>query len=234
MPTNKRLVWDADATRTYETGVSKCVLYPRDDDGSYKTGVAWNGITGVSESPSGAEATALYADNIKYLNLRSAEEFSATVTAYTYPDEFAECDGSAKIADGTYIGQQSRRTFGLSYETLMGNDVQGTDYGKKIHLLYGCDASPSEKAYSTVNDSPEAIEFSWELNTTPVNVTGLKPTACVTIDVKKVPAEKLKILEAVLYGTDEEDTEFMNGTAVGPRLPLPDEVKTIIGLSPVV
>lgn len=214
-----KLVWDQDAQRLYETGVSKGVLYIRSDDGQYTKGVAWNGLTGVTESPSGAEPTDLYADNTKYLSLRSAEEFGATVTAYTYPDEFAECDGSAVFAKGAIIGQQARKSFGFSYQTVLGNDVKLNDYGYKIHIIYGCSASPSEKAYSTINDSPEAIEFSWELNTTPVNVEGFKPTATVIVDSTTADKAKLAELEKILYG--DEETE--------PRLPLPDEILTILG-----
>lgn len=218
-----KLVWDADSKRLYETGTSKGVLYPRADNGKYPTGVAWNGLTGVTESPSGAEPTDLYADNMKYLTMRSAEDLGATVTAYTYPDEFGECDGSATLVAGVKIGQQSRKSFGLCYQTLVGNDVSGNDYAYKIHILYGCTASPSERAYQTVNDSPEAIEFSWELTTTPVAVTGYKPTSILTIDSSdfaKDDASKAKLaaLEDILYGTDEED----------PRLPLPDEIKEIL------
>lgn len=217
-----KLVWDADAQRLYETGTSKGVLYPRDDEGKYPKGVAWNGLTGMTESPSGAEPTDLYADNMKYLTMRSAEDLGATLTAYTYPEEWNQCDGNAEVVDGMTIGQQSRRSFGLSYQTLVGNDVAGNDYGYKIHLLYGATASPSERAYQTVNDSPEAIEFSWELTTTPVAVEGFKPTALVTIDSTNFKTEeakaRLQALEDVLYGTEEED----------PRLPLPDEIKTIL------
>lgn len=217
-----KLVWDADAQRLYETGVSKGVLYLRDDEGAYPKGVAWNGLTGATESPSGAEPTDLYADNMKYLTMRSAEDLGATITAYTYPDEWNQCDGNAEVVDGMTIGQQSRRSCGLSYQTVIGNDVAGNDYGYKIHLMYGVTASPSERAYQTINDSPEAIEFSWELTTTPVAVTGYKPTALVTIDSTNFKTEeakaRLQALEDILYGTDEED----------PRLPLPDEVKTIL------
>lgn len=217
-----KLVWDADAHRLYETGTSKGVLYTRDEDGKYPKGVAWNGLTGVTESPSGAEPTDLYADNMKYLTMRSAEDLGATITAYTYPDEFGECDGSAVVTPGMTIGQQSRRSFGLCYQTMVGNDVAGNDYGYKIHILYGATASPSERAYQTVNDSPEAIEFSWELTTTPVAVEGYKPTALVVIDstdFKETDAKaRLAALEDILYGTEEED----------PRLPLPDEIKTIL------
>ena len=221
-----KLVWDKVGERYYETGVKKGVLYKQDSSGAYPKGVAWNGLTALTESPSGAEATPLYADDIKYLNLRSAEEFGGTIEAYTYPDEFGECDGSATLADGVTIGQQARKTFGLSYVTTLGNDVNGNDYGYKIHLVYGATASPSEKGYATINDSPEAITLSWEFSTTPVNVTGFKPTAHLEIDSKKCPAEKLKQLEEILYGKDGE-----GDTGTGPRLPLPDEIKTLIGVA---
>lgn len=213
-----KLVWDQTGERTYETGVDRGVLYPLQEDG-YTKGVAWNGLTSVSENPSGAEASPVYADNIKYLNLISVEEFGASVEAYTYPEEFAECDGTAAIATGVYVGQQTRKTFGMCYRTKLGNDVLGDEYGYKLHLIYGCKASPSEKAYQTVSDSPEAMTMSWELTTTPVNVTGFKPTACVTIDSTKVNAEKLAALEAILYGTETEEA----------RLPLPDEIVDLIG-----
>lgn len=215
--------WDQTGERLFETGVKNGVLYNVDETGKYSSGVAWNGLTAVTESPSGAEATALYADDIKYLNLYSAEEFGATIEAYTYPDEFAKCDGSANLTDGVSIGQQDREVFGLSYKTIKGNDVKGNDYGYKIHLIYGCKASPSEKAYSTISDSPEAITFSWEVTTTPVSVTGFKPTACVTIDSTKCDPEKLAAFEQILYGTAGEPE-----STVAPRLPLPDEVKTLL------
>lgn len=213
-----KLVWDQTGDRLYETGVKNAVLYVKSSEGAYPKGVAWNGITAVTESPSGAEATALYADDTKYLNLMSNEEFGATIEAYTYPDEFAECDGSAAIATGVYIGQQSRKAFGLCYRTVLGNDVDSNDYGYKIHIIYDALAAPSEKAYATVNDSPEAITFSWEVTTTPVSVTGYKPTASVTIDSTKVDEEKLAALEAVLYGSESEEA----------RLPLPDEIVSLI------
>ena len=216
-----KIVWDKTGERFYETGTNQGVLYVQDETGAYPKGVAWNGLTAVSESPSGAEATALYADNIKYLNLISAEEFGATIEAYTYPDEFAECDGSAEIAPGIMIGQQKRKTFGMSYRTIIGNDNDGNDYGYKIHLIYGAVAAPSERAYATVNDSPEAITFSWELTTTPVNVTGFKPTAHLEINSTKVAAEKLAQLEAILYGSESEE----------PRLPMPDEIVELIGVA---
>lgn len=213
-----KLVWDAVGERYYETGVRMGVLYVQ-SEGAYPKGVAWNGLTAVTESPSGAEASPMYADDIKYLNLLSNEEFGATVEAYTYPDEFMECDGSASLATGVYIGQQPRKTFGLCYRTVLGNDVDGNEYGYKLHLIYGALAAPSEKAYASINDSPEAITFSWEITTTPVNVTGMKPTACVTIDSTKVNAEKLAALEAILYGSESEEA----------RLPLPDEITTLMG-----
>ena len=213
-----KLVWDATGQRFYETGVKQGVLYLLDEAGAYSKGVAWNGLTAITESPSGAEASPMYADDIKYLNLYSAEEFGATIEAYTYPEEFAECDGSAEIATGVMIGQQSRKTFGLCYRTTLGNDVKNDQYGYKLHFIYGAMASPSEKAYSTINDSPEAITFSWELTTTPVNVEGFKPTASVTIDSTKVDAEKLAALEAKLYGTESEEA----------MLPLPDEIATMM------
>lgn len=221
-----RLVWDKTGERFYETGVDRGVLYPIQEGGAYSTGVAWNGLVTVTESPSGAESNPIYADNIKYLNLISAEEFGTTIEAYTYPDEFAECDGSASLTPGVMIGQQSRKTFGLCYRTILGNDVDSNDHGYKLHLIYGCQASPSEKGYSSVNDSPEAITFSWEVTTTPVNVEGFKPTACITIDSTKCDAGKLKALEDILYGKDagEEGTP----PAVEPRLPLPDEIKTLM------
>lgn len=218
-----RLVWDKTGERLYETGVSQGVLYPQ-SSGTYPKGVAWNGLTTVTESPSGAEATALYADNIKYLNLFSAEEFGATIEAYTYPDEFMECDGSAQYAKGAYIGQQNRKSFGLCYKTLLGNDTDGQDHGYKLHIIYGAMASPSEKAYATVNDSPEAITFSWEVTTTPVNVTGFEPTATIVIDSTKCDPTKLQDLEDILYGSD---TGGSGGTE--PRLPLPDEIATTLG-----
>ena len=216
-----KLVWDQTGDRLYETGVKNGVLYVQGAGGTYDKGVAWNGLTAVTESPSGAEASPLYADDIKYLNLMSNEEFGATIEAYTYPEEFAECDGSASIAKGVYIGQQARKTFGLSYRTVIGNDVDSNDYGYKLHLIYGALAAPSEKAYATINDSPEAITFSWEVTTTPVNVKGFKPTASVTIDSTKVEAEKLAALEAILYGTEEKEA----------RLPLPDEIATLMAAS---
>ena len=211
-----KLVWDESGKRIYETGVQKGVLYVQDEGGTYPKGVAWNGLTAVTESPSGAEATPLYADDIKYLELRSAEEFGATIEAYTYPEEFEACDGSASLAKGVSIGQQDRKAFGLCYRTVVGNDVQGNSHGYKLHLIYGAVASPSEKAYATVNDSPEAVTFSWEITTTPVEIEGFKPTASITIDSTKVNPEKLAELEKKLYG-DTGDAQ----------LPLPSEVKAI-------
>ena len=215
-----KLVWDKTGDRLYETGVKNGVLYIP-TAGVYSKGVAWNGLTAVTESPSGAEATALYADDTKYLSLMSAEEFGATIEAYTYPDEFAACDGSAELADGVMIGQQKRSTFGLCYKTTIGNDTEGNDHGYKLHIIYGALAAPSEKAYSTINDSPEAITFSWEITTTPVNVTGAKPTASLVIDSTKADPSKLAALEDILYGKDSEP-------ASEPRLPLPDEIKSLM------
>lgn len=219
-----KLVWDKTGERYYETGVKNGVLYVVDNTGNYGKGVAWNGLTKVTESPSGAEATPLYADNIKYLNLMSAEEFGFTIEAYTYPDEFAACDGSSEIAKGITIGQQSRKTFGFCYRTENGNDTLGTDYGYKIHIVYGATASPSSKDYQTINDSPEAISLSWEVKTTPVEVTTEingnkpKPTATLIIDSTKVEASKLKIIEDKLYGAGEEE----------PKLLLPDEIVALL------
>lgn len=209
-----RLLWDQVGEREYETGVDHGVLYLSDVAGAYDTGVAWNGLTTVTESPSGAEATPQYADNIKYLNLVSAEQFGGTIEAFTYPDEFSRCDGTEEPTPGVRIGQQSRRTFGLSYRTLVGNDVDATDYGYKLHLVYGALAAPSEKAYGTVNDTPEALTFSWEISTTPVQVPGFKPTATLVVDSNDVDAGALAELEDILYGTAGAD----------PRLPLPSEV----------
>lgn len=259
-----RLEWDKAGEKLYETGVRNGVLYPVQTGGVYSVGYAWNGLTSVTESPSGAEPTALYADDIKYLNLVSAEEFGGTIEAYMFPDEWYECDGSASLVDGVYAGQQSRKTFGLSFRTVLGNDELNNEYGYKLHLIYGALASPSERAYQTVNDSPEAQTLSWEFTTTPVNVSGMKPTSCVTINSKVADEDCIKVLEAYLYGTDDFDeskayavgdlvaygTTDANkklykfkaihaagtwsaddvdelGTA-GPRLPLPDEVKSIM------
>lgn len=220
-----KLAWDETGKRLYETGVSKGVLYPIQAGNVYTLGVAWNGLTAVSESPSGAEPNDLYADNIKYLSLRSAEDFGATIEAYTYPDEWMQCDGSAEIANGVVVGQQARKLFGLCYRTELGNDTDGVDHGYKLHLIYAATASPSERAYQTINDSPEAITFSWEVTTAPIEVgKGFKPTACITIDSTKADPDKLAALEAILYGTDGSDgTE---GTTA--RLPLPAEVMKLM------
>lgn len=224
------LKWDEPGEHLFETGVEKCVLYPYDSSivndavVGYKPGVAWNGITQISENPSGAEPTPLYADNIKYLNLLSTEEFGATIEAYTYPDEFAKCDGSAAVSTGVYVGQQKRQSFGLCYKTQIGNEVDGSEHGYKLHLIYGCLASPSEKGYATINDSPEAITFSWEVTTTPVSVTtkvdgkDLKPTATITIDMTKLTTAQVTALEGKLYGTASTE----------PELPLPDDLFTLI------
>ena len=213
-----KIKWDETGEKIYETGVKNGVLYLPNETGAYVKGVAWNGLTAVTESPSGAESTPLYADDIKYVELQSAEDFGATLECYTYPDEFAECDGSAEVAPGVIIGQQNRKTFGLCYRTTLGNDVKGNEYGYKLHLIYGAKASPSEKSYSTINDSPEAITFSYEITTTPVNVTGHKPTACLTINSTKVEAGKLQQLEALLYGAESAEA----------KLPLPDEVINLL------
>jgi hypothetical protein len=210
------LTWDGTGERLYETGVDRGVLYIP-TNGIYDTGYAWNGLTAVTESPSGAEATPLYADNIKYLNLVSAEQFGATIEAYTYPDAFALVDGTARPSAGVSVGQQTRKTFGFSFRTRLGNDVSGTDFGYKLHLVYGALAAPAEKAFASINESPEAITFSWEVTTTPVPVTGLKPTAIITIDSTKVSAANLQALEDALYGT----------AGTNARLPLPDEVLAI-------
>lgn len=216
------LVWDKIGDHFYETGVDRGVLYPMNNDGTYGEGVAWNGLTAVTESPSGGEANPIWADNIKYLNLLSAEEFGATIEAYTYPDEFAECDGSAELADGVTIGQQKRKSFGFCYRSIIGNDTEGNDHGYKLHLIYGCVAAPSEKGYATVSDSPEPITLSWEISTTPVEVdipgSNLKPTACLTIDTTKINKEALIMLEARLYGNNNSNA----------GLPLPGEVLNIL------
>lgn len=216
MGTFAPLVWDETGKKLFETGVSNVALYPQDTTGVYGTGVAWNGVTNISESPSGAEATTLWANNGKYLNLYSVEEYASSIEAYTYPDEFAECDGSAEIAKGVSIGQQTRKSFGLAYKTLIGSDTDGNDHGYKLHLVYGCKAAPSERSHATVNDSPEALSFSWEISTTPVSVTGHKPTASVEIDSTKVDPAKLAAFEKILFGSD----------TAAARLPLPDEVAT--------
>ena len=216
MGTFAPLVWDETGKKLFETGVSNVALYPQESTGEYGAGVAWNGVTNISESPSGAEATTLWANNGKYLNLYSVEEYASSIEAYTYPDEFAECDGSAEIAKGVSIGQQTRKSFGLAYKTLVGSDTDGNDHGYKLHLVYGCKAAPSERSHATVNDSPEALSFSWEISTTPVSVTGHKPTASVEIDSTKVDAGKLAAFEKILFGSD----------TAAARLPLPDEVAT--------
>ena len=219
MATTYPLTWDESGSRLYETGVQKGVLYIKNKStGAYENGVAWNGLTAVTESPEGAEPTPLYADDIKYLNLLSNEEFKATIEAYTYPDEFAACDGSASLVEGVYVGQQTRATFGMCYRTVLGNDLEGNEHGYKLHIIYGCLAAPSEKAYATINDSPEAITFSWEVSTNPENVTGFKPTASITIDSTKVDETKLAALEKLLYGDGQTPA----------KLPLPDEIKTTL------
>ena len=213
-----KLVWDQTGERYYETGVKNGVLYVQGEGGTYQNGVAWNGLTAVTESPSGAEPTTLYADDMKYLTLMSTEEFGATIEAYTYPVEFNQCNGEAEIATGVIVGQQDRKSFGLCYRTTVGNDVDGNAHGYKLHIIYGAKAAPSEKAYAAINDSPEAITFSWELTTTPINVEGFKPTANITIDSTKADASKLTALEAILYGSESENA----------RLPLPGEIITLM------
>ena len=213
-----KLVWDVVGERNYETGVSKGVLYPM-VSGAYPKGVAWSGLTTVTETASGAEATPLYADNIKYLNLMSVEELGGTIEAYTAPDEFGACDGTAEITPGVTVGQQPRQTFGLAYQTILGNDTENNNHGYKIHLVYGALASPTERSYATVNDSPEAMTMSWEFSTTPVSVTGFEPTSLVVIDSTKVDAEKLAAFEAIIYGSEDQEA----------RLPLPNEVATLLG-----
>lgn len=212
-----KLVWDQIGERFYETGVKKGVLYVQEGSGAYSKGVAWSGLTAVTESPSGAETTALYADDTKYISLVSNEDFGATIEAYTYPDEFKACNGEASLVEGIVIGQQARRPFGFCYTTTLGNDTEGTEHGYKIHLIYGAVAAPSERAYATINDSPEAITFSWEVTTTPVTVNGFKPTSHLEIDSTKVDAAKLAVLEAKLYGSESEEAS----------LPLPDEIATM-------
>ena len=204
-----RLIWDEVGQRFFETGVKNGVLYVQDNDGSYKNGVVWNGLTAVTESPSGAEETPLYADDVKYLTLRSAEQFGATIEAYTYPEEFEQCDGSAQIANGVTIGQQARRAFGLCYRTAVGNDIQGQEFSYKLHLLYGCTVAPSEKSYSTINDNPEAITFSWELSTVPVPVDGFSPTASLVIDASKVDEGKMQQLEDALFGDEQNEAKLL-------------------------
>lgn len=213
-----KLVWDNAGARLFETGVKNGVLYVQDEDGSYMNGVVWNGLTAVTESPSGAEETPLYADDIKYVVFYSNEEFGATIEAYTYPEEFEQCDGSAELGEGVKVGQQARRSFGLVYKTSVGNDIQGQDFGYKIHIIYGAKAAPSEKAYATVNDSPEAITFSWELSTVPVPVEGFKPTSTVVIDSTKCDPEILAVIEGKLFGNDEDDAQLL----------LPNEIQTLL------
>lgn len=221
-----RIIWDKTGERWYEMGTDRGVLYPQSSDGTYPRGVAWNGLTAVTESPEGAEATDLWADNIKYGSLRSAETFGGTIEAYTYPEEFEACDGSVSVAEGVHIGQQSRNPFGFCYRTMLGNDTASDeDDGYKLHLVYGATASPSEKNYTTINDSPEAVTLSWEFDTTPVNVTGHKPTATLTIDSRTADPTKLKQLENLLYGTDAGAEG--RPAATEPKLPLPDEVIAI-------
>lgn len=216
-----KLVWDQTGERLFETGVDHCALYLVNEANQYKPGVAWNGITQINESPDGAEPNDQYADNIKYLTIRSAEELNGTIEAFMYPDEWNQCDGNVEVADGVVIGQQARKMFGLSYRTVLGNDVDGIDYGYKLHLLYGATASPSDRSYETINESPEPNTLSWEFSTTPVPVTGYKPTSLITINSTTVDKEKLAALEKILYG--DEDTEA--------RLPMPDEVLQIMGAS---
>ena len=222
-----RLTWDDTGKRLYETGTKMGVFYPQSEDGTYPKGVAWNGLMSVSESPSGAEASALYANDAKYLELYSNEEFGFTIGAYTYPEEFAACDGSAELASksGVYVGQQPRKAFGLTYRTVVGNDVKGSDYGYKLHLVYGAKASPSEKGYSSINDSPEAVEFSWECTTTPINIEGFKPAAHIEIDSTKIASDKLKKIEDALYGTNAGGD---SGSGTEPKLLLPNEIVTIL------
>lgn len=213
-----KLVFNNVGERLFETGVKNGVLYVMGEDGAYENGVVWNGLTAVTESPSGAETTPLYADDVKYVVIYAAEEFGATVEAYTYPEEFEQCDGSASIFDGITIGQQTRKSFGMCYKTSVGNDVQGQDFGYKIHIIYGAKAAPSEKSYSTINDSPEAVTFSWELSTVPVPVEGFNPTATMVIDSTRVPTEKMKLIEDKLYGTESEEA----------TLPLPNELLNLL------
>lgn len=213
-----KLVWDASGEKKFEAGVDHCVLYPQASDGTYPKGVVWNGITSVDESPEGGDENDFYADNIKYGSLRGTENFGGTINCYTYPDEWGKMDGSDELVKGVIIYQQSRKTFGLSYRTLVGNDVNGLDHGYKLHLVYGASTSPSEKSYETINDSPDAQELSYEFSTVPVPVTGFKPTSILIIDSTQVDADKLKALEDILYGSDSEDA----------RLPLPDEIVSLL------
>lgn len=225
MPNKYALDWDAPVDRLYETGIDRVVLYKQDSSGAYLKGVAWNGVTGVTESPSGADETALYADNIKYLSIRSAEQIGGTIEAYTYPDEWKECDGRRSLATGIEVSQQVRKSFGLAYRTILGNDIEDNDYSYKIHLFYNLTAAPSERAYATINDSPEAITFSWELTSTPINMpNGLKASALITIDASKADPEALAELEQILYGTPADTTADPPVAAIDARLPLPEEV----------
>lgn len=230
------LIWDAPGERFFEAGVDHGVLYVQEKSGVYGAGVVWNGLTAVTEAPTGAELTNLWSDNIKYASLRSAETFGGTIEAYTYPDEFAACDGSAELAPGVTIGQQSRKNFGMSYRTKIGSDTDTEMSGYKLHLVYGASASPSEKAYTTINDSPDAITFSWSFETTPVPVPGHKPTALLTVDSTKVDVTKLALLESILYGTaaveanPEAQPPVEAVAAIPPRLPLPSEVAALIGV----
>ena len=213
-----KLVFNGVGDRLFETGVKKGVLYVMGDNGQYENGVVWNGLTGVTEKPSGAETTNLYADDVKYVVIYGAEEFEATIEAYTYPEEFEQCDGSAVLSKGVNVGQQTRKTFAFCYTTSLGNDTQGQDYGYKIHIIYGCKAKPSEKSYSTINDSPEAVTFSWDVSTVPVPVEGMNPTATVVIDSTRMEKGKLKLIEDKLYGTESAE----------PTLPLPNDIKTLL------
>ena len=213
-----KLVFNGVGDRLFETGVKKGVLYVMSDEGQYNQGVVWNGLTGVTEKPSGAETTNLYADDVKYVVIYGAEEFEATIEAYTYPEEFEQCDGSAALEAGLNVGQQTRKTFAFCYTTSLGNDTQGQDFGYKIHIIYGCKAKPSEKSYSTINDSPEAVTFSWDVSTVPVPVEGMNPTATVVIDSTRMDKGKLKLIEDKLYGTESAE----------PTLPLPNEIKTLL------
>lgn len=213
-----RLVWDNTGEHLYETGVKNVVVYPQATGGTYPKGAAWNGVTSIAENPSGAEASPMYADDIKYLNLLSAEEFGATVEAYTYPDEFADCDGSKELAKGVRIGQQKRKAFGLCYRTVLGNDVDGNSHGYKLHIIYGALAAPTDKEYNSLNNDPNAATFSWTLSTTPVSIAGFDPTASIEIDSTTVDAKKLSALEDILYGKDTAEA----------RLPLPDEIATMM------
>ena len=213
-----KLVFNGVGDRLFETGVKKGVLFVMGEGGTYEKGVVWNGLTAVTEKPSGAETTNLYADDVKYVVIYGAEEFEATIEAYTYPEEFEQCDGSAALVSGVNVGQQTRKTFAFCYTTSLGNDTEGQDFGYKIHIIYGCKAKPSEKSYSTINDSPEAVTFSWDVSTVPVPVEGMNPTATVVIDSTRLDSSKLKALEDKLYGTESSESE----------LPLPDAIKTLV------